>query len=162
MDVGDVDLSHLRVQKTGEHDLALTAEGAAELPGFGDGSGGAKEPEKSPLSELTEKFNEKFGTDFTPDDFITPFTETTEDPKVRGAAVNDEANFARVRQTRAFSRESGAGTGHCRELKRWANAAAPPTGSAWDGGPPGFGHSGRRYRSLRLRGVVWGGARWSG
>jgi len=96
VDIGDVDLSHLRVQRTGEHDLMLTAEGAAELPGFGDGSGGSKEQEKSPLSELIEKFNEKFGTDFTQQDFIAPYTETTEDPKVRAAANNDEANFGLV------------------------------------------------------------------
>ncbi|WP_263984286.1 type I restriction endonuclease [Streptomyces sp. HPF1205] len=96
VDIGDVDLSHLRVRKTGEHDLALTAEGAAELPGFGDGPGGAKEPEKSPLSELIEKFNEKFGTDFTEQDVITPFTEAKADPKVRAAAVNDEENFGLV------------------------------------------------------------------
>jgi type I restriction enzyme R subunit len=96
VDIGDVDLSHLRVQKTGEYDLALTAEGAAELPGFGDGSAGAKEREKSPLSELIEKFNEKFGTDFTERDVITPFTEAKADPKVRAAAVNDEENFGLV------------------------------------------------------------------
>jgi type I restriction enzyme R subunit len=96
VDIGDVDLSHLRVQKTGEHDLALTAEGAAALRGFGEGAGGAKEQEKSLLSELIEKFNEKFGTDFTEQDVITPFSEAKADPKVRAAAVNDEENFGLV------------------------------------------------------------------
>ncbi len=96
VDIGDVDLSHLRIQKTGQHDLALTPEGAAELRGFGEGSGGAKEQEKSLLSELIEKFNDKFGTDFTEQDVITPFDETTADPKVRAAAVNDEENFGLV------------------------------------------------------------------
>ncbi|MEV4228932.1 DEAD/DEAH box helicase family protein [Streptomyces bobili] len=96
VDIGDVDLSHLRIQKTGEHDLALTAEGAAELRGFGEGGGGAKEQEKSLLSELIEKFNDKFGTDFTDQDVITPFSEAKADPKVRAAAVNDEENFGLV------------------------------------------------------------------
>jgi type I restriction enzyme R subunit len=91
-----VDLSHQRVQKTGEHDLALTAEGAVELPGFGNGSGGAKEQEKSPLSELIEKFIKRFGTDFTEQDVITPFAEAKADPKVRAAAVNDEEDFGLV------------------------------------------------------------------
>jgi type I restriction enzyme, R subunit len=85
-----------RIQKTGEHDLALTAEGTAELRGFGEGAGGAKEQEKSLLSELIEKFNDKFGTDFTDQDVITPFAEAKADPKVRAAAVNDEENFGLV------------------------------------------------------------------
>ncbi|MDX3225505.1 type I restriction endonuclease subunit R [Streptomyces sp. ME19-01-6] len=96
VDIGDVDLSHLRIQKTGEHDLALTSEGAAELRGFGEGAGGAKEQEKSLLSELIEKFNDKFGTDFTEQDVLTPFDEAKADPKVRAAAVNDEENFGLV------------------------------------------------------------------
>ncbi|CAM5236299.1 hypothetical protein SALBM135S_00629 [Streptomyces alboniger] len=96
VDVGDVDLSHLRIQRTGQHDLALTAEGAAELRGFSEGGGGAKEQEKSLLSELIEKFNDKFGTDFTDQDVITPFSEAKADPKVRAAAVNDEENFGLV------------------------------------------------------------------
>jgi type I restriction enzyme R subunit len=97
VDIGDVDLTHLRVERTGEHNLALSAEGATELRGFGDGSGGgAKEPEKTPLSELIEKFNAKHGTDFSEKDFIKPFTETNEDPRVRAAAVNDEEGFGLV------------------------------------------------------------------
>ncbi|MET4922729.1 type I restriction endonuclease [Streptomyces sp. PSRA5] len=96
VDIGDVDLSHLRIQKTGEHDLALTAEGAAELRGFGEGGGGAKEQEKSLLSELIEKFNDKYGTSFTDQDVITPFSEAKADPKARAAAVNDEENFGLV------------------------------------------------------------------
>ncbi|MCJ0871523.1 type I restriction endonuclease subunit R [Streptomyces sp. AP-93] len=97
VDIGAVDLSHLRVQKTGGHDLSLTDEGSATLPGFGEGEGGAKEAEKSLLSELIEKFNAKFGTDFTEQDVIRPFEEAKADAKVRAAAVvNDEDNFGKV------------------------------------------------------------------
>ncbi|MGQ4517114.1 type I restriction enzyme subunit R domain-containing protein [Streptomyces sp. DW26H14] len=96
VDIGDVDLSHLRIQKTGEHDLTLAAEGAAELRGFGEGGGGAKEQDKSPLSELIEKFNDKYGTNFTDQDVLTPFLEAKADPKARAAAVNDEENFGLV------------------------------------------------------------------
>lgn len=97
MDIGEIDLSHLRVEKTGEYDVSLTPEGSAQLPGFGDGTGGAAEAEKSLLSELIEAFNSKFGTDFTEEDVRKPFNKTTEDPKVRAAAVvNDEANFGKV------------------------------------------------------------------
>lgn len=97
VDIGEIDLSHLRVEKTGEYDVSLSPEGSAQLPGFGDGTGGAAEAEKSLLSELIEAFNAKFGTDFTEEDVRKPFNKTTEDPKVRAAAVvNDEANFGKV------------------------------------------------------------------
>ncbi|MFC7306850.1 type I restriction endonuclease subunit R [Streptomyces monticola] len=97
VDIGAIDLSHLRVEKTGEHNKSLTAEGAATLKGFGEGTGGAKEQEKSLLSELIEKFNAKFGTEFTEEDLARPFEEAKADPKVRAAAVvNDEDNFGKV------------------------------------------------------------------
>ncbi|GAA2655605.1 type I restriction endonuclease subunit R [Paractinoplanes durhamensis] len=97
VDIGEVDLSHLRVEHTGDHNVSLVPEGETELKGFGDGTGGAKEPEKSLLSELIEKFNEKHGTEFTEQDVITPFNEALDDPKVRLAAVaNDEENFGHV------------------------------------------------------------------
>lgn len=97
VDIGEVDLSHLRVAKTGEHDVSLSPEGPAELKGFGDGVGGAKEAEKSLLSELIDKFNAKFGTDFTEEDVLPAFNAAKNDPKVRAAAVvNDEDNFGVV------------------------------------------------------------------
>ncbi|MDX3315845.1 type I restriction endonuclease [Streptomyces sp. ME03-5684b] len=97
VDIGEVDLSHLRVEKTGEHDVSLNPEGAAELKGFGDGVGGATDVEKSLLSALIEKFNAKFGTEFTEKDVLPAFNATKDDPKVRAAAVvNDEENFGIV------------------------------------------------------------------
>jgi type I restriction enzyme R subunit len=97
VDIGDVDLSHLRIEKTGEHDVSLRPEGTALVTGFGDGAGGGKEPEKSLLSQLIAGFNERFGTEFTEADVITPFEEAIADPKVRLAAVaNDEENFGNV------------------------------------------------------------------
>lgn len=97
VDIGEIDLSHMRVEKTGEHDISLSAEGRALLKGFGDGTGGAKEPEKSLLSELIERFNERFGTDFTEKDVQKPFNEAIADRRVRLAAVaNTEENFGLV------------------------------------------------------------------
>ncbi|NEB09174.1 type I restriction endonuclease subunit R [Streptomyces coelicoflavus] len=97
VDIGEVDLSHLRVTKTGEHDVSLNPEGPGELKGFGDGAGGAKEAEKSLLSELIDKFNAKFGTEFTEEDVLPAFNAAKADPKVRAAAVvNDEDNFGVV------------------------------------------------------------------
>ncbi|MEU8269013.1 type I restriction endonuclease [Sphaerisporangium sp. NPDC049002] len=98
VDIGDVDLSHLRVEKTGEYDVSLTSEGEAVLGGFGDGAGGGKEPEKSLLSELVEKFNQRFGTSLTEQDIIKPFEEAMKESKVQLAAVAnvDEENFGQV------------------------------------------------------------------
>ncbi|MET7315339.1 type I restriction endonuclease [Streptomyces thermoviolaceus] len=97
VDIGEIDLSHLRLEKTGEHDVSLRPEGSAELKGFGDGVGGAKDAEKSLLSKLIEQFNAKFGTDFRDEDVLPAFNATKEDPKVRAAAlVNDETNFGIV------------------------------------------------------------------
>lgn len=87
VDIGDVDLSHLRVEKTGEHDVGLTPDGPVIVDGFGDGSGGAKEPEKSPLSELIDNFNKRFGTNLTDKDLIKPHQEAMADRRVRLAAV---------------------------------------------------------------------------
>ncbi|KKD09756.1 type I restriction endonuclease subunit R [Streptomyces sp. WM6386] len=97
VDIGEVDLSHLRVAKTGEHDVSLNPEGPAELKGFGDGVGGAKDAERSLLSELIDKFNAKFGTEFAEEDVLPAFNAAKNDPKVRAAAVvNDEDNFGVV------------------------------------------------------------------
>jgi type I restriction enzyme R subunit len=97
VDIGEIDLSHMRVEKTGEYNVSLTAEGPTMMAGFGDGAGGAQEAEKSLLSELIDKFNERFGTDFTEQDVIRPFEEAMADPKVRAAAVvNGEENFGLV------------------------------------------------------------------
>ncbi|MEO3777957.1 type I restriction endonuclease [Micromonospora sp. B11E3] len=97
VDIGEVDLSHLRVEKTGKHDVSLRPEGTTLMKGFGDGSGGGADPEKSLLSELIARFNERHGTEFTEQDVIKPFEEAVADPKVRLAAVaNDEEGFGHV------------------------------------------------------------------
>jgi type I restriction enzyme R subunit len=97
VDIGEIDLSHLRVEKTGQHDLSLTGEGPGLTKGFGDGSGSGKEPEKSLLSELIERFNQRHGTSFTERDVLPAYNEAIAVPKVRLAAVaNDEEGFGLV------------------------------------------------------------------
>ncbi|GAA3621829.1 DEAD/DEAH box helicase family protein [Kineosporia mesophila] len=93
VDIGQIDLSHLRIEKTGEYDVSLTSEGSQTLKGFGDGTPGSKD-EKTLLSELVERFNERFGTEFSEADLLQPFEEAMADPEVQQAAlVNDEENF---------------------------------------------------------------------
>ncbi|MFC0037115.1 type I restriction endonuclease subunit R [Actinomadura rayongensis] len=98
VDIGEIDLSHLRVEQTGEHDVSLSPEDPTPMKGFADGPVTAREQEKSPLSELIERFNARFGTDFTEQDIIKPFEEALADPKVKQAAVanDDEGNFGVV------------------------------------------------------------------
>ncbi|MFI1518595.1 type I restriction endonuclease subunit R [Kitasatospora cineracea] len=97
VDIGEVDLSHLRVEKTGEYDVGLTTEEPALIRNVGEGVGGTKEQEKSLLSELIAKFNDKFGTDFTEQDLLPAFNATLAETEVRQAAVvNDEDNFGKV------------------------------------------------------------------
>ncbi|WP_042398292.1 type I restriction endonuclease subunit R [Streptacidiphilus carbonis] len=97
VDIGEVDLSHMRVERTGEYDMGLTAEGPTVIRNIGDGGGGASEQEKSLLSQLIEKFNDKFGTDFTEQDLLPAFNAALADTEVRQAAVvNDEDNFGKV------------------------------------------------------------------
>ncbi|MCD0447062.1 DEAD/DEAH box helicase family protein [Glycomyces sp. A-F 0318] len=98
VDIGEVDLSHMRVEQTGEHDLGLSSEGPAIVPGFGDGAGGAREDEKSLLAELIEYFNEKYGASLREEDLLVPHAEAMAETNVRLAAVSndDEENFGIV------------------------------------------------------------------
>lgn len=97
VDIGEIDLSHLRVEQTGTHDLQLTPEGPALTRGFADGAGGPAEPRKSPLSELIERFNQRHGTSFTEQDVLPAFNEAIAEPKARLAAVaNEEEGFGHV------------------------------------------------------------------
>ncbi|MEE2038758.1 type I restriction endonuclease [Nocardiopsis sp. CT-R113] len=97
VDIGEVDLSHLKMFRTGEHDLKLSPEGDQELPGFSDGAGGAYDPKKELLSELIELFNEHFGHDLNEADRLMMeerFQTVVDNPDVEMAAVrNDEEAF---------------------------------------------------------------------
>ncbi|MGW5440230.1 type I restriction endonuclease subunit R [Nocardia asteroides] len=95
VDIGEVDLSYLRVQKMGDQDISLAPEGSQVLTGFADGAGGAQEPEKSLLSELISQFNEKYGTEFTEGDLVKQFQDTVADDGVQlaGVANQNEEEF---------------------------------------------------------------------
>lgn len=98
VDIGAVDLTHLRITRTGEQDVSLSAEGEQMLPGFADGGAGAGvEPEAVPLSVLIQQFNERFGTDLGEDDIIAPRDAAAEVPKIKAAAfANDLSGFGEV------------------------------------------------------------------
>jgi len=66
LDLSDeVELTHLRTQLTGEHDLSLTEGGEVVSVYFGEGSGREAERPTAKLSEIVQTLNERFGTQFT-------------------------------------------------------------------------------------------------
>ncbi len=70
MDLGDqVQMTHLRVTRTGEHDLSLE-KGAGVLRTFGEGEPGGYEDLLAPLSELIERLNERFGAELSEADHL--------------------------------------------------------------------------------------------
>ncbi|WP_017571597.1 type I restriction endonuclease subunit R [Nocardiopsis halotolerans] len=97
VDVGEVDLSHLKLFRKAEDDLKLSPEGDQELPGFSDGTGSAYDPKKELLSEIIEIFNEHFGHDLSEADRLMMeerLQTVMDNPEVEMAAVNnDEGAF---------------------------------------------------------------------
>lgn len=105
VDIGQVDLTHLRVSKTGEHDLALEPEGPQVLPGFDGGVGVLKDPETATLAEIIEEFNQRYGLGLSEADrvnYAERIVAATEDPKLNEAAVasRNEADFELPFETR--------------------------------------------------------------
>lgn len=99
VDLGQVDLTHLRIAKTGEQDVSLAPEGEQMLPGFtGDGAGAQNEPPKKSLSELIADLNDRFGVNLGEHDMVRGSAEAAmAEPQVRAAAfANDEENFGHV------------------------------------------------------------------
>lgn len=92
----DVVLTHLRTELIGEHDLSLI-EGGGVVPGFtGDGVGG-QEPQLAKLSEIIDRLNDRFGTEFTDADkvFVDQIEQTCVENEALAmqARVNSPENF---------------------------------------------------------------------
>lgn len=70
IDIGELQLTHYRLDKTAERDLRLSEhDGDSTLkPGSEVGSGVAQDPEKKRLSEIIEALNELFGAEIHDDD----------------------------------------------------------------------------------------------
>lgn len=100
VDLGQVDLTHLRISKTGEHDVSLSPEGEQMLPGFtGDGAGARNEPPKTSLSELIADLNERFGVNLGEHDLVKGPADAAiaADPMMKAAALNNSLeNFGHV------------------------------------------------------------------
>jgi type I restriction enzyme R subunit len=93
VDIGQTTLSHLRIDKTGKHDLALQPSGAHLIPGFSPDGGAAREVEEKPLSEVIEELNERFGLDLSSSDqilMVQQIISLAEDEKLQAVALNND------------------------------------------------------------------------
>ncbi len=102
VDIGTVDLSHLRIVKSGAADVSLgTGDGEQVLPGFtGGGRGVQNPPELAPLDQIIAAINERLGGNLTDADKVwvqQAFEYAAEQPHIRQAAkANTEENFGYV------------------------------------------------------------------
>ncbi len=97
MDLGDqVQMTHLRVTRTGDHDISLD-RGGGVLRAFAEGGPGGYEELLAPLSELIARLNERFGADLSEADRLHLEgigADMAADPEVQQqAAANTEDNF---------------------------------------------------------------------
>jgi type I restriction enzyme R subunit len=100
VDVGDVDLTHLRISKTGEHTIELEEQSEVVLPAPSGSGSAAPEPEMVSLRELIGQLNDKYGLGLSEADQVwveQQFREAAGNDSLQAAAlVNDEVNFGEV------------------------------------------------------------------
>ena len=101
VDIGQVDLTHLRIVKTGEADVRLTPEGPHVLPGFAADVGGTSaEPEEVPLAQVIADLNNRYGLDLGTADQVWAVQQVVaiaENPAVAQAGlINDIDKFGQV------------------------------------------------------------------
>lgn len=98
VDVGELEMTYLRVRDTGALDVSLGEEGDQEIAGFAGGRGSQHEAKKATKSSIIEALNDRFGTAFTEADrlhFEQSVAAAIEDPVIREQALaNEEGNFA--------------------------------------------------------------------
>ncbi|TMR93026.1 type I restriction endonuclease subunit R [Nonomuraea basaltis] len=104
IDIGDADLSHFRLEFTGQHNVSLSAVGDRDVRGHAADSGGYREPEVKPLSEVIDELNERFGLDLDTSDQILVYQQVVgliEDTAMQQIALmNDEVRFGQVADDR--------------------------------------------------------------
>jgi type I restriction enzyme R subunit len=104
VDIGDADLSHFRLEFTGQHNVSLSAVGDRDVRGHAADGGGHREPEMKPLSEVIDELNDRFGLGLGSSDQILVYQQVVglvEDTSMQQIALmNDEARFGQVADDR--------------------------------------------------------------
>ncbi|GAA2724043.1 type I restriction endonuclease subunit R [Actinocorallia aurantiaca] len=94
VDVGDIEPSHLKIVKSGEHDLGLEAAGDQEVTGLINGvTGPGHDPEEQTLAELIDEINTEYGAGLSTADkiIVGQFAlAIAEDPTLHAIALNNE------------------------------------------------------------------------
>lgn len=99
LDIGEMDLTHMRVTKVGEYDVSLGDEDVEDLPPYSsDGVGLYRDPTKALLSEIIEDFNEQHGLGLSEADRVMyeeRIVAAAEDQDLQEAAVaaRNEGDF---------------------------------------------------------------------
>ena len=102
VDIGDADLSHYRLEFTGQHNVSLsdTDGGTGVLRGHAPDGGGYAEAEMRPLADIIGELNERFGLGLGTSDRILIMQQVAsvvEDQTMQQVALsNDEARFGQV------------------------------------------------------------------
>ncbi len=101
----DVELTHLKVEQTFEGSVTLTETRGEIITIFGGGK--LHDAEDEPLSQIIARLNERFGTDFDPEDRVfydTVFDKLTKRADIQqAAAVNTPENFKLVLEKEAMA-----------------------------------------------------------
>jgi type I restriction enzyme, R subunit len=102
----DVELTHLKIEQQSEGSLTLTGTTGEVTTIFG-GAGQIHEPEPESLSTIIQKLNERYGTNFDPEDqlfYDAVFEKLTKRPDIQqAAAANAPDAFKLVLEKEAMS-----------------------------------------------------------
>lgn len=101
----EVELTHLKMEQTFEGSVTLTETLGEVTTIFG--SEGRRLPEAEPLSQIIQRLNERFGTNFAPEDRVfydTIAGKLTQRPDIRRAATANSAENFRLILDKEFER----------------------------------------------------------
>jgi type I restriction enzyme R subunit len=106
VDIGDADLSHFRLEFTGQHNVSLSGSDSGDgvVRGHSAEGGASAEPELRPLADIIEELNERFGLGLGTSDRILVMQQVAslvEDVAMQQVALsNDEQRFGQVADDR--------------------------------------------------------------
>ena len=104
VDIGDADLTHFRLEFTGQHNVSLSTVGDRDVRGHAADGGVRKEPDMVSLAEVISELNDRFGLGLGTSDEILIYQQVVglvEDTSMQQIALmNDEARFGQVADDR--------------------------------------------------------------